>query len=1654
MNANDDHDPPAAGPLHAYIEPEMEARLTALVLGEASDFEREELERIAGERPELRLLRTRLEMLHTLLREVATGETMARDDEWKLSAGRRAALLAVLEEEEGKASAIEAGEGSHSHFAMEETTAKAQPRPKISWFRVAWRVAACVAVAGVLFFFVAVSVPNVGSIQNPLPMITASAESDSDDFVKNLRQTKLPPTYDVNYPAPVALGTPPMPEKPVAAMGDVGHASGGDRFWDFNSRPEIAGGEASSRGANQAPGDFDNGIGGLIDGPYVNKPDEGNAHSFFAAAPASKGEKEEEEVSERARRVLTTDNRYGDQGIERQQERAGTQLAELGKRLGLPGGDPNQESADRVISGNPAAPMDGEKPIAATSSMDFDTTDSLAFRSASETTPSDRSFAMGGTLGLDSSMGFKGTGVISDPMAPPVAEPGRAGGSDGKRVSGQPDGTVAFGAGGALTTPQSGEAKLAIIDAEGRREIRERKGKENAAGASGVLPGLALAPIIPPAAVTDRKSGALGSDMPFDDFTPNVTFADSSEGDRAGEKSLADVSKQGPGTFTAQNGDASFEAARPEAAVSRMGRGVSAGGSGGAAGMESSSGKQSGGVVNLSRKTVNEDIDAGIADMRRSDGPALPKGGKPADGADIAGAAEELKSHGNTYRFRAVQGGGRSKSTTEELAVENGRGNLDGAASAPDAPSKGSHAIEDQTTPLGTKTAGILMEKQVAQAERLERLQELQELKKEIEPEMRLREEMEQIQESVAKPRSSLGGSQRFVVQQQEKVQQADEAALRGAQLKADGDLEGAATAFKSAMDLLPDAPITQDRMEAYRNQFSDAQIKAAQNLADQAEYGKAEERLKSVLAPGVDPNNAEAKKTLERLNDPDWYSPALTPEHLKNVESVEKALKSAKGYLDIGDHDKAEQDYSGVLKAEPANPAARHGLEVTKNERLEYYETARNQTRADFLRPVAEGWELPVPVAGPAGEEAKSKTTGEAKEGSAAEIARMAIRADEETAKITPNVHAGGAAWGTPLASGMIDREEFARIQPTLNEWASQPGAIRNYADDSANGSKLHDDADGEVKKSDEKKSALKEIVDLVPKSGEATANEGQPDTLTYSNPRKNPETGRGTHKGHGQVTPIQFGWGLTSDTIDGQIKAGQASDKPADAPAISGIAGVFTDPQFQTMVRGLDLASNASVKPDAFFENAQGNNFSFIQPAASTPALREVPAGLDEISASAEPFSTFSLHVSDVSFQLAQTALAKGEWPEAARVRIEEFVNAFDYSDSMPSSGDRVACRIEQAAHPFLQQRNLMRIAMRTAEAGRASGTPLRLTLLLDNSGSMERADRQDTVRRAFATLASLLKEGDQVTLIAFARQPRLLADGVSGDQAGKLVETVAQLPSEGGTNLEAALNLASEKAHQHHHRDAQNRVVLLTDGAANLGDAKPESLARTIENMRLGGIAFDAAGIGADGLNDDILEALTRKGDGRYYLLNRPEDAEDGFAKQIAGALRPAAKNVKVQVEFNPNRVSRHKLLGFEKHLLEKEDFRNDAVDAAEMAAAEAGVAVYQVEPKPDGEGDIGAVSVRFQDTASGQMIEKRWPIPYVADAPHPHDAAASLRLATVAAQFAAKLKGGPLGDVVDLEDLARLLGTLPESDQKQERVRQLGQMIEQARQLEGK
>ncbi len=456
---------------------------------------------------------------------------------------------------------------------------------------------------------------------------------------------------------------------------------------------------------------------------------------------------------------------------------------------------------------------------------------------------------------------------------------------------------------------------------------------------------------------------------------------------------------------------------------------------------------------------------------------------------------------------------------------------------------------------------------------------------------------------------------------------------------------------------------------------------------------------------------------------------------------------------------------------------------------------------------------------------------------------------------------------------------------------------------------------------------------------------------------------------------------------------------------------------------------------------------------PAPRKPAPNAAVPQPDTATAD-NAFSTFSLNVSDVSFKLAAASLEKGVMPDVSTIRSEEFINAFDYRDPVPAPGVPIAFASERARYPFAHDRDLVRFSVKTAAVGRQPGKPFNIVLAIDNSGSMERADRIRIREECLRVLASQLQPQDRVSVVAFARTARLWVDGLPGNQAGELPQRVGSLTPEGGTNLEDAMNLAYQTALRHFLANGVNRVVLLTDGAANLGDVEPDSLKKKVEANRKQGIALDCFGIGWDGLNDELLEALSRNGDGRYGFVNTPEAATTEFAGQLAGALKVAASDVKVQVEWNPRRVTAYRQIGYAKHQLKKEQFRDNTVDAAEIGAAEAGNALYTVQVNPAGEGPLGTMRVRFKVPGTSDYREHEWPLPYEGAAKSLDQSSATLRLAASASAFSEWLVSSPFAAEVTPDKLLGYLGNVPEAFSADPRPKKLEWMIRQARNVSGK
>jgi len=288
--------------------------------------------------------------------------------------------------------------------------------------------------------------------------------------------------------------------------------------------------------------------------------------------------------------------------------------------------------------------------------------------------------------------------------------------------------------------------------------------------------------------------------------------------------------------------------------------------------------------------------------------------------------------------------------------------------------------------------------------------------------------------------------------------------------------------------------------------------------------------------------------------------------------------------------------------------------------------------------------------------------------------------------------------------------------------------------------------------------------------------------------------------------------------------------------------------------------------------------------------------------------------------------------------------------------------------------------------------------------------------------------------------------------GDRAAFLKASTGWIP-QGGTDIWSGLNLAYATAKKHFIPGGNNRVILLTDGAANMGNVDPFQLRKTVEANRKQGIALDCFGIGWEGYNDNLLEVLARNGDGRYGFLSQPAQAVAEFEQKLLGAFQVAASDVKVQVEWNAGRVKVFRQVGYLRHQLKKEDFRNNQVDAAEISAAESGNALYVVQVDPEGEGPLGVVRVRYKVPFTRDYRELEWSLPHESAATPLGQTSPAMRLGSVAATFAEWLARNPHAQGVQLADLQGLISGIPSIYATDPRPAQLEWMINKARILAG-
>ncbi|MGU9859237.1 vWA domain-containing protein [Pseudomonas sp. LF245] len=417
--------------------------------------------------------------------------------------------------------------------------------------------------------------------------------------------------------------------------------------------------------------------------------------------------------------------------------------------------------------------------------------------------------------------------------------------------------------------------------------------------------------------------------------------------------------------------------------------------------------------------------------------------------------------------------------------------------------------------------------------------------------------------------------------------------------------------------------------------------------------------------------------------------------------------------------------------------------------------------------------------------------------------------------------------------------------------------------------------------------------------------------------------------------------------------------------------------------------------------------------------------------------PVSTFSVDVDTGSYANVRRFLNQGSLPPEGAVRLEEMVNYFPYHYAMPTDGSPFGVTTEVAPTPWNPHSQLLRIGIRASDHAVADLAPANLVFLVDVSGSMDRREGLPLVKSTLKLLVDQLREQDRVSLVVYAGESRVVLQPTSGREKARIRNAIDQLTAGGSTAGASGIELAYQMAREGFIDKGINRILLATDGDFNVGVSDFDSLKQMAVEQRKSGVSLTTLGFGVDNYNEHLMEQLADAGDGNYAYIDNLREARKVLVDQLGSTLAVVARDVKLQVEFNPARVSEYRLLGYENRALKREDFSNDKVDAGEIGAGHTVTALYEIVPtgekgwleplryaagsKVQNKADeLAMLRVRYKPVAGGasQLIER--PINNLSTA-----ASDDLRFSAAVAAFAQQLKGdGRYTGSMSLRDTAAL------------------------------
>jgi Ca-activated chloride channel family protein len=389
----------------------------------------------------------------------------------------------------------------------------------------------------------------------------------------------------------------------------------------------------------------------------------------------------------------------------------------------------------------------------------------------------------------------------------------------------------------------------------------------------------------------------------------------------------------------------------------------------------------------------------------------------------------------------------------------------------------------------------------------------------------------------------------------------------------------------------------------------------------------------------------------------------------------------------------------------------------------------------------------------------------------------------------------------------------------------------------------------------------------------------------------------------------------------------------------------------------------------------------------------------------------STFALDVDTGSYTIARRYVQDGNLPPEDAVRVEEFVNYFEAGYDYPPQGQAFAIHVDGAPFPYseTERYQMMRVGIQGYAIPPDERKDVSLTFVIDVSGSMDRESRLELVKRALEMLVEQLRPSDSVGIVVYGSDARVVLESTSGAEARTILDAIYRLHPEGSTNAEAGLRLGYERANAAFNPGGINRVVLCSDGVANVGQTGPESIWDVISGYASEGITLTSVGFGMGNYNDVLMEQLADNGDGFYAYVDTLKEAERLFVHGLTGTLQSIAMDAKVQVDFDPAVVARYRLVGFENRAIADQDFRDDTVDAGEIGAGHSVTALYEVKLHPEAGGRIATVHLRWQDPDTAEVEELSQGF-YTEDlAERFTDADPRFQLAVLVAEYAEVLRG---------------------------------------------